>query len=52
MDGALKILKIGVVARVSESIMPGVEYRERSTVDVRMEYCTAAPPDWAGIVAE
>ena len=52
MDGALNTLKIGVVARVSESILPGVENGERSTVDVRMEYCTAAPSGWAGIVAE
>jgi hypothetical protein len=36
MDGALKILKTGVVAKVSESMTPGVLYRERSTVELRI----------------
>ncbi len=36
-------LKVPLAARVSESIMPGVRYGERSTVDVVMQYCTGVP---------
>ena len=45
-------LKVVVVASVSASIVPEVVKAERSTVDVKMLYCTAVPAGWAGIVAE
>ena len=49
---AVTTLKTPVVARVSASIVPEATNGERSAVDVRMEYCTAVPAGWGGIVAE
>jgi hypothetical protein len=45
-------LKLLLVDRMRESIIPDVRTGERSLVDVVMQYCTDVPAGWAGITAE